>query len=155
MISPQIKGLKVKVVDGQYIKDIDKYVIKLNKEVIFSTGDYVKFPVYAKNINLDFKSLDEDNIVKIENNSENIKNTFKITGVKKGLTSVAVVKKNKIVKKFNILVVDPKVIDLNTEIEGSLKYVGDKAVIKNYVEVDFDRFDEKYNVEYESSDEDV
>ena len=47
-------------------------------------------------------------------------------------------------KKFNILVVDPKVIELNTEINGSLKYVGDKATIKNCVEVDFDRFNEKF-----------
>ncbi|MGM9535607.1 MAG: hypothetical protein ACI3VR_10150 [Intestinibacter sp.] len=155
VINPQIKGIEVSAVKGKYIKDIDKYVVKLNEEVIFSTGDYVKFPSYGKDPVVEFKSLDKDNIVKIEDNSENIKNTFKITGIKKGIASIAVVKNNRILKKFNILVVDPKVVELNTEINGSLRYVGDKATIKNTVEVDFDRFNEKYEVDYKSSNQNV
>lgn len=155
LINPQIKGIEVSVVKGKYIKDIDKYVVKLNNEVIFSTGDYVKFPSYGKDPKVEFKSLDRDNIVKIEDNSENIKNTVKITGFKEGLTSVAVVKNNRVLKKFNILVVDPKVVDLNTEIDGTLRYVGDCADIKNYVEVDFDRFNETYKVNYKSSNENI
>ncbi|ETJ33433.1 hypothetical protein Q604_UNBC12108G0001, partial [human gut metagenome] len=104
---------------------------------------------------IDFKSLDENNKVKIEDNSENAKNTVKITGKKEGLASIAIVKNNKIIKKFNILVVNPKITNLNTEISGKLKYVGDSATIKNCVEVDFDRFDEEYKVNYKSSNEDV
>ena len=155
VINPQIKGIEISAIKGKYIKDIDKYVVKLNKEVIFSTGDYVKFPSYGKDPVVEFKSLDKDNIVKIEDNSDNIKNTVKITGIKKGIASIAVVKNNRILKKFNILVVDPKVIELNTEINGYLKYVGDKATIKNCVEVDFDRFNEKYDVAYKSSNQNV
>lgn len=155
ILSPQIKGIEINAVEGRYIKDIDKYILKLNENVIFSAGDYVKFPSYAKDPVVEFKILNEKGTVKIQNNSQNIKNTVKITGIKKGLTSIAVVKNNKILKKFNILVVDPKIIDLNTEINGRLKYVGDDAIIKNYVEVDFDRFGEKYKVNYKSSNENV
>ncbi len=155
LLEPQIKGIEISAVEGQYIKDIDKYVIKLDKDVIFSAGDYVKFPSYSKDPVVKFKSLDEENKVKIEDNSENIKNTVKITGKKEGLTSIAIVQNNKILKKFNILVVDPKVIHLNTEINGDLTYVGDTATIKDYVEVDFDRFDEEYNVEYKSTNDNV
>lgn len=155
IISPQIKGIEIDIVKGQYIKDIDKYVVKLNKDVIFSVGDYVKIPSYAKNPKIEFKNLDEDKIIKIEDTSKIMKNTVKITGIKKGLTSVAIVKNNRVLKKFNILVVDPKVIDLNTTIDGTLKYVGDISVINNSVEVDFDRFDEEYEVKYKSSNENI
>lgn len=155
IISPQIKGIEIDIVKGQYIKDIDKYVVKLNKDVIFSVGDYVKIPSYAKNPKIEFKNLDEDKIIKIEDTSKIMKNTVKITGIKKGLTSVAIVKNNRILKKFNILVVDPKVVDLNTTIDGTLKYVGDVSVINNSVEVDFDRFDEEYEVKYKSSNENI
>lgn len=151
----RIKGIEINAVKGKYIKDIDKYVIKLDKGVIFSAGDYVKFPSYAKDPVVEFKSLDQDNKVEIEDNSKNIKNTVKITGKKEGLTSIAIVQNNKILKRFNILVVDPKVVNLNTEIDGDLIYVGDMATIKDYVEVDFDRFNEEYNVEYKSSNENV
>ena len=48
--------------------------------------------------------------------------------------------------KHHFLVVNPKITNLNTEISGKLKYVGDSATIKNCVEVDFDRFDEEYKV---------
>ena len=155
IFEPQIKGIEVNAVKGRYIKDIDKYVIKLNKGVVFSAGDYVKFPSYAKDPVVEFKSLDEDNKVEIRDNSKNIKNTVKITGKKEGLTSIAIVQNNKILKRFNILVVNPKVVNLNAEIDGDLKYVGDMASIKDYVEVDFDRFNEEYKVEYKSSNEDV
>ncbi len=155
IISPQIKGIEIDIVKGQYIKDIDKYVVKLNKDVIFSVGDYVKIPSYAKNPKIEFKNLDEDKIIKIEDTSKIMKNTVKITGIKKGLTSVAIVKNNRILKKFNILVVDPKVVDLNTTIDGTLKYVGDVSAINNSVEVDFDRFDEEYEVKYKSSNENI
>lgn len=43
----------------------------------------MKFPSYSKDPVIDFKSLDENNKVKIEDNSENAKNTVKITGKKK------------------------------------------------------------------------
>ena len=155
IFEPRIKGIEINAVKGKYIKDIDKYVIKLDKGVIFSAGDYVKFPSYAKDPVVEFKSLDQDNKVEIEDNSKNIKNTVKITGKKEGLTSIAIVQNNKILKRFNILVVDPKVVNLNTEIDGDLIYVGDMATIKDYVEVDFDRFNEEYNVEYKSSNENV
>ena len=155
ILSPQIKGVEITAIKGKYIKDIDKYVVKLNESVVFSAGDYVKFPSYSKDPVIDFKSLDENNKVKIEDNSENAKNTVKITGKKEGLASIAIVKNNKIIKKFNILVVNPKITNLNTEISGKLKYVGDSATIKSCVEVDFDRFDEEYKVNYKSSNEDV
>lgn len=152
ILSPQIKGVEITAIKGRYIKDIDKFVIKLNNGVVFSAGDYVKFPSYAKDPVVEFKNLDSSNKIKIENNS---KNTVKITGVKEGLSSIAIVKNKKILKKFNILVVNPKIKNLNTEIEGSLEYVGDKANIKNYVEVDFERFNEKYKVNYKSTNENV
>lgn len=155
VISPQIKGVEIEVVEGRHIKDIDKYIIKLGEEVVFSLGDYVKFPSYAKEPRVEFKNLDEKSILEIVDNSNEMEKTFKITANKTGLASVAVVNNDRILKKFNILVVDPKVTKLNLEIDNELKYVGDTASISSVVEVDFNRFNESYKVNYKSSNEDI
>lgn len=38
ILSPQIKGVEITAVKWKYIKDIDKYVVKLNESVVFQAG---------------------------------------------------------------------------------------------------------------------
>ena len=38
ILRPMVKGVEIEIVDGEYVKDIDKYVAKLNETVTLSTG---------------------------------------------------------------------------------------------------------------------
>ena len=38
ILRPMVKGVEIEIVDGEYVKDIDKYVVKLNETVTLSTG---------------------------------------------------------------------------------------------------------------------
>ncbi len=42
IISPMIKGVNIKIIQGEYIQDIDKYVVKLGDEVTLSAGGLYK-----------------------------------------------------------------------------------------------------------------
>ena len=48
VISPMIKGVNIKIIEGEYIQDIDKYVVKLGDDVVLSAGDYIKIPQQEK-----------------------------------------------------------------------------------------------------------
>lgn len=56
-ITPMVKGIEIEMEDGDYVKDIDKFVMKLNDTVTLSTGEYVIIPSYAKNPHIYFKIL--------------------------------------------------------------------------------------------------
>ena len=147
IIPPMIKGVEVKLSGGDYIKDIDKYMIKVGEEVELSSGEYIKVPEYAKDPNLEFKVLDDSQVLEIEGN--------KIKGIKEGTSSIGVVKKSRVLKKATVVVVEPKVENIELDVDGSLEYVGDKAQIGSTIEVDFDRFKDPCNIMYESSNENV
>lgn len=154
-ISPMIKGVDIKIIQGEYIQDIDKYVVKLGDSVVLSPGDYIKIPKYAKDPKIKFTILDDSKTIDLEDNSSNEKNTVILKSLKTGYTSVGVMKNSRVLKKVTILVVDPTIEDLNVSLEGNLTYVGDRAEFNSYVEVDYKEFNNSYDVTYESSNENV
>ncbi|MEG1312395.1 MAG: hypothetical protein RSD47_10370 [Romboutsia sp.] len=143
---PMIKGAEVEIVDGDYIKDIDKFIVKLNDTLTLSSGDYIKVPSYGKQPHIWFNILDKSGVLKIEGN--------KLIAIKEGISSVAIMKNSRILKKADIKVVDP-IISLDVNIDGNLKYVGDSAIITSVVESNYNRFKEKEKVTYESLNKDV
>lgn len=143
---PMIKGAEIEIVNGDYIKDIDKYIIKLNETIELSDGDYIKVPSYAKEPNIWFNILDNSGVLKLEGN--------KITAMKEGISSIAIMKNSRILKKADIKVVDPE-IKLTNTLDGNLKYVGDKANIISTVESNYSRFKEKEKITYESTNENI
>ena len=150
-----IKGVEIKIVNGGYIQDIDKYVIKLGDEVTLSSGEYIKVPQYAKDPEISFKVLDDNKVLKIIENDENEENTATLIGIKKGYSSIAIVKNSRVLKKATVLVVDPQVESLNLDVSRDLVFVGDSAELSSSVEVDYNRFKDSYEVLYESSNENV
>ncbi|WP_195251504.1 Ig-like domain-containing protein [Romboutsia sp. 1001713B170207_170306_H8] len=155
ILKPMIKGVEIKIINGDYIQDIDKYVIRLGEEVTLSSGDYIKIPNYAKDPDISFKILDNNKSLKIIENSDKEENTATLIGIKKGYSSIAIVKDSRVLKKATVLVVDPQVENLNLQVDGSLVFVGDSAKINSSVEVDYKRFKDSYEVTYESSNEDI
>lgn len=155
VISPMIKGVNIKIIEGEYIQDIDKYVVKLGDKVILSPGDYIKIPQYAKDPKIKFIILDNTKTIELEDNSNKEENTVILKALKTGYTSVAIMKNSRVLQKATIRVVDPSIEDLNVTVEGRLKYVGDEAEIDSSVEVDYKEFNNTYNVTYESSNENV
>lgn len=154
-IPPMIKGVSIKIIEGEYIQDIDKYVVKLGDKVILSPGNYVKVPNYAKDPKIKFNILDNTKTIEIEDNSDKEENTVVLTALKTGYTSVAIMQNTRVLQKVTIRVVDPEIEGLNVSVEGKLKYVGDEASISSFVEVDYKEFNNTYDVTYESSNEDV
>ena len=147
VITPMVKGIEVEMEDGDYVKDIDKFVMKLNDTVTLSTGEYVIIPSYAKNPHIYFKSLDDSNILSINGNE--------VTANQEGTTAIGVMKDSRVLKKINIKVVNPKVESLIATLDNDIKYVGESAKINSEVQVDYDKFKEKQQVTYESSDESI
>ena len=147
-ISPIVKGVEIKIIGGNYIKDLDKYIIKLGDDVEISAGNYVKIPGYAKDPKLWFNALDDNGIIEIKDN--------KITALKEGYTSVAVMKGNRLIKKAMLKVVNPDVESLDMDLSDELKYVGDKATISSSVAIsDYQKFKDTYKAKYLSSDESI
>ena len=147
VITPMVKGIEIEMEDGDYVKDIDKFVMKLNDTVTLSTGEYVIIPSYAKNPNIYFKVLDNSNILSINGNE--------VIANQEGTASIGVMKNSRILKKINIKVVNPKVESLTATLDNDIKYVGESAKINSEVQVDYDKFKEKQLVTYESSDENI
>ena len=147
ILRPMVKGVEIEIVDGEYVKDIDKYVVKLNETVTLSTGEYIKVPSYAKNPNIWFNVLDNSGTLKIDGN--------KMTALKVGYSSVGIMKNSRVLKKATIKVVDPEVESLDMEINGDLKHVGDSATIESTIEVDYDKFKKSYKPVYKSSNENI
>ena len=154
--SPMIKGVNIKIIEGEYIQDIDKYVVKLGDRVVLSPGDYIKIPGYAKDPKIKFTILDNTKTIELKDNSNKEENTVILNALKTGYTSVAIMKNSRVLQKVTIRVVDPSIEDLNISVEGKLKYVGDEAEINSSVVVDkYKEFNNTYDVTYESSNENV
>lgn len=148
IITPLVKGVEIKIIGGNYIKDLDKYIIKLGDDVEISAGNYVKIPGYAKDPELWFNVLDDTGIAEIKGN--------KMTALKEGYTSVAVMKGTRVLKKAMIKIVNPDVESLDLDLSDSLKYVGDKATITSSVAISsYQKFTDTYKTKYLSSNESV
>lgn len=148
IISPLVKGVEIKIIGGNYIKDLDKYIVKQGDEVEISAGNYVKIPGYAKDPELWFNVLDDTGIAEIKGN--------KMKALKEGYTSVAVMKGSRLIKKAMIKIVNPDVESLDLDLSDSLKYVGDEATITSSVAISsYKKFEDTYKTKYLSSDESV
>lgn len=148
IISPLVKGVEIKIIGGNYIKDLDKYIVKQGDEVEISAGNYVKIPGYAKDPELWFNVLDDTCIAEIKGN--------KMKALKEGYTSVAVMKGSRLIKKAMIKIVNPDVESLDLDLSDSLKYVGDKATITSSVAIsNYKKFEDTYKTKYLSSEESV
>ncbi len=147
ILRPMVKGVELDISEGDYVADIDQYVIKLNDKVTLSSGDYIYIPSYAKDPNIWFNVLDNTGTLKIEGN--------KLIAVKEGISAVGIMKNSRVLRKTNIKVIDPNVQDVEAKLDNKLEYVGDTAQISAIVEVDYDKFKEKEKVTYESSDESI
>lgn len=147
LIRPILKGVEIKIADGDYIGDLDKYVVKLDDKVKLSMGDYIMIPKYSKEPSLTFKVLDSNEIVSIEGNN--------MTTLKEGYASIGVMNGSSLLKKATIKVVNPKVENLELDIEENLIYVGDISKINSLVEVDYKGFKQPSKVKYESSNKNV
>lgn len=154
-VPPMIKGVNIKIIEGQYIQDIDKYVVKIGDSVVLSAGDYIKIPGYAKDPKIKFTILDNTKTIELKDNSNKETNTVTLNALKTGYTSVAIMQNSRVLQKVTIRVVDPLIEDLNVSVDGKLKYVGDEAEISSSVEVDYKEFNNTYNVTYESSNANV
>ncbi|HSQ87596.1 hypothetical protein [Romboutsia sp.] len=142
-----VKGLELNIVEGDYVADIDQYVIKLDDQVTLSSGDYIYIPSYAKDPNIWFNVLDNTETLKIEGN--------KLIAVKEGTSAVGIMKNSRVLRKTNIKVIDPNVQYVEAKLDSKLEYVGDTAKIDSIVEVDYDKFKEKEKVTYKSSDKNI
>ncbi|MDR0879785.1 MAG: hypothetical protein LBN09_03670 [Clostridioides sp.] len=147
IVKPMIKGVELNIVKGDYIKDLDKYIIKLDDKVQLSTGKYIKIPSYAKDPDIRFNVLDNNGTIKIEGDE--------LISLKEGYSSVGVMKNSRVLKKATIRVVDPKVNSLEINVTDDLKYVGDKSKIESIVDLDYYKFKTGYKPEIKSGDEDV
>lgn len=144
-ISPLVKGVELNVVKGNYIQNIDEYVIKLGDTVEVNSGNYIMIPPYAKEPKISYKATDS-NVLSIDGN--------KLTGIKEGYSALLITKNNRSIKKSTVRVVNPKVESLNVNLSESLKYVGDVSNIEVDVSVNFD-FNEEKEYTYEISNPDV
>ncbi len=148
IIKPMVKGIEIQMVDGDYVKDIDKFVMKLNDTVTLSSGDYITIPEYSKKPEIGFKVLDDGGVLEIKDKN-------KLISLKEGYSSVGIMKDSRILKKINIMVIEPKVQELKVELDKKLNYVGDIANIQSEVEVDYNRFKTDKEITYESTNENV
>ena len=145
LISPLIKGVEFNIAKGNYIQNIDEYIIKKGDTVEVDIGSYVMIPNYAKSPNINYKASDK-NILAINGN--------KITGINEGYSALFITKNDRSIKKATIRVVNPIVQSLNVNLSDTLKYVGDTSDIEVDVSVNFD-FNDKEKYIYEISNTDV
>lgn len=147
IIEPMVKGIDIDIVEGDYVKDLDKFTMKLNDSIELSSGDYIVVPSYAKEPKIWFNVLDNNNVINIKDNV--------VTSLKEGIASVAIMKDTRVLKKINIKVIDPKVEVLEADISNKLYFVGDSADIESSIEVDYDKFKEKEKINYSVTNENV
>lgn len=144
IVSPLVKGVELRITKGEYIQNIDEYVIKLGDSIKVNSGEYIVIPPYASKPNIGYKASDSD-ILSIKGDT--------ITGIKEGYSAIMIMKDSRAIRKATIRVVNPKVENLDVSI-NQLKYVGDTSSIDVNVDVDF-KFNDKDQYTYEISDKKV
>lgn len=144
MISPLVKGVELRITQGDYIQNIDEYVIKLGNSIKVNSGEYIVIPPYASKPSIGYKASDSD-ILSIKGDT--------ITGIKEGYSAIMITNDNRAIRKATIRVVNPKVENLDVSIKD-LKYVGDSSPIDVNVDVDF-KFNEKEKYTYDISNKNV
>ena len=144
VISPIVKGIEFRIAKGEYIQNIDEYIIKRGESIKVNSGNFIVIPSYASNPKIWYKASDSD-ILSIKGNT--------ITGMKEGYSAIMIMKNNRAIRKTTIRVVDPKVESLDVYVKP-LKYVGDISDIDVKVAVDF-KFNKQEEYTYEVSNKDI
>lgn len=143
-ISPMIKGLDIKIYGGTFITNLNKYVIKVGDKVGLSTGNYIVVPAFSKNPKLRFAILDNNGVLKLENNT--------LTANKVGYSSIGILNKNRVLKKATIMVVNPKIENMDITLSNPIKIYGDEAKIIGNVKIDdYKKLEKGYKLKYKSS----
>lgn len=143
-INPMVKGLDVHILGGTFITNINKYVIKVGDKVGLSAGDYVVVPAFSKKPNLKFAILDDNGVLSIKGNN--------VIAEKEGISSVGILNKNRVLRKVTIMVVNPKINNMDIKLSNPIKYYGDIAKIESTVKIDdFKKLEKGYKLNYSTS----
>lgn len=147
-INPMIKGLDVKIIGGTFITNINRYVIKVGDVVNLSTGDYIVVPSFAKKPKLNFAVLDDKGVLTVKNN--------KLIANKEGYSSIGILNKNRVLRKAVIMVVNPKIKNMEISLSKPIKYFGDEAEIISTVDIeDFKKLERGYKLKYSTTKPDI
>ncbi len=143
-ISPMVKGLDIQILGGTFITNINKYVIKVGDKVGLSAGDYVVVPAFSKKPNLKFAILDNNGVLSIKGNS--------LIAEKEGISSIGILNKNRVLRKVTIMVVNPKINNMDIKLSNPIKYYGDTAKIESTVNIDdFKKLEKGYKLNYSTT----
>lgn len=143
-----IKGLDIKIYGGTFITNINRYVIKLGDEVSVSEGEYVVVPGFAKKPKLRFDVLDDSGIIEVKGN--------KLIAKKVGYSSIGILNNNRVLRKATIMVVNPRINNIEVKLDNTVKYFGDKAKILSSVEIDdFKKLEKGYKFSYSTNKPDI
>lgn len=143
-INPMLKGLDVHILGGTFITNINKYVIKVGDKVVLSSGNYVVVPAFSKKPNLKFAILEDNGVLSIKGNN--------VIAEKEGVSSVGILNKNRVLKKVTIMVVNPKINNMDIKLSNPIKYYGDIAKIESTVNIDnFKKLEKGYKLNYSTT----
>lgn len=143
-INPMVKGLDIHINGGTFITNINKYVIKVGDRVNISMGDYIVVPNFSKKPKLMVAVLDQNNILKVEGNQ--------LTALKKGYSSIGILNKNRVLRKVAIMVVDPKISNMEIALESPLEYYGDSTRVNSKVDIEkYKKLEKGYKLTYSST----
>lgn len=143
-INPMVKGLDVHILGGTFITNINKYVIKVGDKVGLSAGDYIVVPAFSKKPDLKFAILDDNGVLKIKGNN--------LIAEKEGMSSVGILNKNRVLRKATIMVVNPKINNMDIKLSNPIKYYGDAAKIESTVDIDdFKKLEKGYKLNYSTT----
>src|SRR3712207_3603813 len=147
-INPMVKGLDIHINGGTFITNINKYVIKVGDRVNISMGDYIVVPGFAKDPKLTVAVLDQNNILKVEGN--------KLVALREGYSSIGILNKNRVLRKVAIMVVNPKISNMEIALEKPLEYYGDTTKVNSKVDIEkYKKLEKGYKLTYSSTKPDI
>ena len=147
-ISPMVKGIDIRIIGGTFITNVNKYVIKLGDTVSLSRGEYILVPDFAKKPELKFGVLDNKSVVSIKGD--------KLTANKVGYASIGILNKNRVLRKATIMVVNPKITNMQVKFDRPLRYYGDKSKINANIDIDdFKKLEKAYKLKYSTTDDKI
>lgn len=143
-INPMVKGLDIHINGGTFITNINKYVVKVGDRVNLSMGDYIVVPNFSKKPKLTVAVLDQNNILKVEGNQ--------LIALKEGYSSIGVLNKNRVLRKVAIMVVNPKISNMEIALESPLEYYGDSTRVNSKVDIEkYKKLEKGYKLTYSST----
>ncbi|WAW14016.1 hypothetical protein [Peptostreptococcus equinus] len=147
-INPMIKAIDIHINGGNFITNTNKYVVKVGDKLPMSLGNYVVVPGFSKKPDLSIVTLNNNGVVSIKDNV--------LIANKEGLATLGILNKNRVLRKVNIMVVNPKITNMEIKLSNQIKYVGDKASIKSFVDIeDYKKLSDGYKLQYSSTNPEI